>query len=507
MRLHSRLAELDRELSGVVEDDGTAIIPSFAVDRTQSVLFDLHVLFARHPEKFENVDVYLTGYTAKEATQVYHQALKRTLQTRKGKVRPAWLGKQFGELFGLDEYSPANKEVSDAIVDTVFGSEDDPEKLGELLKEYPDTGNQLLESFRRIHTTIDEEHVARKEIQRTDTPSIVLGPSGMCVGGSISYFIHQLAENSSTHILLTGYQASSTEGRELLDLSNLDQEQRQRLTGTLTWPSESPHSKLRLHLSDIRASISKLSSYSGHAGQEALVDYVTEHRTDEPRLLSDDVFLTHGNDQSRETLRDEIHEKTSELRERNPEQAWNVDVRLPREEDTWFDLDDGTWTTPRPGSNTGRPLELEADRRREMKPLEEIARHRDALNELADTLAELKETYPDFDFEGRLTRETPETAYRMRGQFEDIRIELTRLATDEPKALEVDEAKIKELSFVEPLRNTVTREPQPVVAFEAVVEYLRDYLETRLRALQSATQKTDTLRENPGDDTAPTAAE
>jgi hypothetical protein len=260
-----------------------------------------------------------------------------------------------------------------------------------------------------------------------------------------------------------------------------------------------------LPLSDISASVSKLSSYSGHAGQEALVDYVTEHHTDEPQLLSDHVFLTHGNDQSRETLRDKIHEKTSELRERNPEQPWDADLQLPREEDTWFDLDDGAWTGSRPGANAGQPTELEADRRREMKSLEEVVRHRDALNELADTLAELKQTYPDFDFEGRVTRETPETAYRMRGQFEDIRIELTKMAPERPNPLVVDEATLGKNSFAKSLPDTIRGESRPVIIFETLVQRFREYLEPRFRALQSS--DSEEQPEQSDDDPTPTAAE
>ena len=72
-----RLAQLKRYIERTVcHKEGTLVIPCFAVNRTQDVLFDLHYLFACHPE-LKDIPVYFDAGMARQVNKVYAHALGR----------------------------------------------------------------------------------------------------------------------------------------------------------------------------------------------------------------------------------------------------------------------------------------------------------------------------------------------------------------------------------------------------------------------------------------------
>ncbi len=153
--------QLARIINVTVEAGGKIAIPSFAVERSQELLYHLSGLLAE--EKIPHVPVYLDSPMAIRVTEVF---LKHP------------------ELF--DE---------DAL---------------ELLKQ----GNHPCD-FPELKTTRTTDE--SKAIAKTGGPAIIIAGSGMCTGGRIKHHIKNLISDEKNTILFIGYQATGTLGRYILE--------------------------------------------------------------------------------------------------------------------------------------------------------------------------------------------------------------------------------------------------------------------------------------------------
>ena len=87
-RLHPENAmsieKLVKVILRTVERGGTVVIPSFAVGRTQEMIYQLNMLYDENPEiygKLKNVPVYIDSPMANAATEVFrHGGVRRRLQ-------------------------------------------------------------------------------------------------------------------------------------------------------------------------------------------------------------------------------------------------------------------------------------------------------------------------------------------------------------------------------------------------------------------------------------------
>ena len=64
----------------------------------------------------------------------------------------------------------------------------------------------IVQSYRETWETIDNKR-----------SKIIIAGSGMVTGGRVLTYLQQLIDNPSTTVLLVGYQAEGTRGRQLLD--------------------------------------------------------------------------------------------------------------------------------------------------------------------------------------------------------------------------------------------------------------------------------------------------
>ena len=175
-RLHMRNDEKAKMFLDIVsetlDNGGRVIIPSFAVGRTQEILYELDKLkedlgqdedFARKYEKLMNVPVYVDSPLAISATEVF---------------------KKNTELF--------------------------EEEIREKIKR----GDNPLE-FRGLQFTRTAEE--SKELNEDWRPSIILSASGMCEVGRIKHHLKHNLWNPNSTILFVGYQAPGTLGRSIVD--------------------------------------------------------------------------------------------------------------------------------------------------------------------------------------------------------------------------------------------------------------------------------------------------
>ena len=174
-RLHVRndqKAELFLDIvSETIDNGGTVVIPSFAVGRTQEILYEINkIKESRHDEEFMKkyqtlmkVPVYVDSPLAISATQVFRE----------------------------------NTDLFD-----------------EEVQEEMNNGNNPLEfPGLKFTRTADES----KALNESNEPSIIISASGMCDVGRIKHHLKHNIWNPKSTILFVGYQAPGTLGYEIVN--------------------------------------------------------------------------------------------------------------------------------------------------------------------------------------------------------------------------------------------------------------------------------------------------
>lgn len=158
-------------VSETLEKGGTVVIPSFAVGRTQEILYEINNLkdvqtndeFKKKYQELRNVPVYVDSPLAISATEIFRE----------------------------------NADLFDEETQAVIQSGDNP-------LEFPGL---------KFTKTADES----KELNEKQESAIIISASGMCEVGRIKHHLkHHLWEPNST-ILFVGYQAPGTLGRKLVE--------------------------------------------------------------------------------------------------------------------------------------------------------------------------------------------------------------------------------------------------------------------------------------------------
>ena len=174
-RLHIRndkkAEEFLKIVSETINQGGTVVIPSFAVGRTQEILYELNNLKdVKHDEEFEkeyrllmNTPVYVDSPLAISATEVFEE----------------------------------NMELFDEETRNLINSGDNP-------LEFPGL---------KFTKTPEES----KELNESNESSIIISASGMCEVGRIKHHLKHNLWNPKNTILFVGYQAPGTLGRKIVD--------------------------------------------------------------------------------------------------------------------------------------------------------------------------------------------------------------------------------------------------------------------------------------------------
>ena len=165
-RLHENkdnaLSLLERKVKSLVRSRGKMIIPAFAVERTQELVYYFHLLIDKGT--IPNVPIYVDSPMAVNATTIFQ-------------THP--------ECYDSDTYQAFIKHHKNP-----FGF------------------NSL-----KFITSVDES----KELNNIDGPMIIISADGMCEFGRVVHHIYNNIEKNNTIILLVGFMAHDTLGRRLQD--------------------------------------------------------------------------------------------------------------------------------------------------------------------------------------------------------------------------------------------------------------------------------------------------
>ncbi len=191
----------------IIHTRGTLIIPSFAVERLQALMFILYNLYKEN--RIPGIPIFIDSPMGTNVLSVFEQ---------------------------FSEWHKLSKEEYTAMCRRMT----------------------IVASYKETWEVIDNPR-----------PKIVIAGSGMATGGRVLTYLKQLVDHKDTQILLVGYQAEGTRGRQL---------------------QEGAH-EIKIHgkYYPVNAQVHQLNSLSAHADQYELLDW-----TSEVKNIPENVFLIHA---------------------------------------------------------------------------------------------------------------------------------------------------------------------------------------------------------------------
>jgi metallo-beta-lactamase family protein len=230
-RLHRELDLTLAEIGGILrtacDSCGNILIPAFAIGRSQELLY----LFAQYFENWglDRWQVYLDSPMAIEASRIY------------------W---------------------------------DYPELFDEEALEFRN-GRKGMPYLKNLHLTARVEE--SQAINKIRQGAIIIAGSGMCNGGRILHHLKHNIERPECSLIITGYQAEGTLGRELVDGAK----------------------KVMIHGTSyhVRSSLHTIGGLSAHGDQDDLLRWLGGFKN------NPEVYVVHGDQGVKKIFRDAIEEK------------------------------------------------------------------------------------------------------------------------------------------------------------------------------------------------------
>jgi metallo-beta-lactamase family protein len=168
--MEETLTEFEEVIENASQNGGNILIPSFAVGRTQEIIFRLGELYQKG--KLRHQAVYLDSPMAIAVTEIYHR---------------------YQDVYNLEDKATLDRHTSPAR-----------------------SSLKSLHSFLPVlrYSTSTAESMA---LNKLESGAIIIAGSGMCNGGRIRHhFKHNLWRKQS-HVVFVGFQAMGTPGRALVD--------------------------------------------------------------------------------------------------------------------------------------------------------------------------------------------------------------------------------------------------------------------------------------------------
>lgn len=222
-------ATLSKIIKETIYNKGNLIIPSFAVERLQTLIYVLWQLYKKH--KIPNIPIFVDSPMGTNVLEVF-------------KRFPKW------HKLSLEDYTAMCNHVT------------------------------IVQSYRETWSTISDRR-----------SKIIIAGSGMVTGGRVLTYLEQLIDEPTTTLLLVGYQAEGTRGRQLLDGAH-----EIRFFGKF-YP--------------VNATIKSIESLSAHADQKGLLNWMQTIKN-----IPEKVYLVHGEPAALDAFRVKIKDTYN----------WNVSI-------------------------------------------------------------------------------------------------------------------------------------------------------------------------------------
>ena len=217
----NRVYLLQEIIIQTIKNRGVLMIPSFSLERTQELLYELDSLVEN--KLIPPVPIFLDSPMASAATDIY---------------------KNYPQYF-------------DEAAQYLIGRGDDFFKFAGL----------------KITNSVDES----KAINEVALPKIIIAGSGMMNGGRILHHLSRYLPDPRSTLLIISFQAEGTLGRHLYN-----REKNVRIYGQEI---------------EVKAKIDAIGSYSAHADQNKLVEWVKS-----AKVLPKKIYLVHGESNSMKDL-------------------------------------------------------------------------------------------------------------------------------------------------------------------------------------------------------------
>ncbi|WP_396602009.1 MBL fold metallo-hydrolase RNA specificity domain-containing protein [Algibacter sp. R77976] len=220
---------LSNLINETIHKKGNLIIPSFAVERLQTLMYLLWKLYKKN--KIPNIPIFVDSPMGNNVLEVF-------------KRFPKW------HKLAMADYNAMCNHIN------------------------------IIQSYKETWETIDDKR-----------SKIIIAGSGMVTGGRVLTYLQQLIDEASTTVLLVGYQAEGTRGRQL---------------------QEGVH-EIRFFgkYYPVKATIKQIESLSAHADQNDLLGWMSNIKN-----IPEKVFLIHGEPNAQDAFRVKIKDTFN----------WNVTI-------------------------------------------------------------------------------------------------------------------------------------------------------------------------------------
>jgi metallo-beta-lactamase family protein len=244
------------------------------------------------PSKVSDADVLVLESTygnrvhAKENLKTsLASIIKDTLLFKKGTlIIPSFALERAQELMVLINRLKRNKDIPSDI--PVYLDSPMASNITEIMLHYPEWHTLSTNDIRDIqkHIIFVKDAKQTEYIAGDKTPKIIIAGSGMLTGGRVLEYLIQGGGDVNNTILISGFQAEGTRGRDLLKSKNTIKIHGQEI--------------------EIKAEVKELSGLSGHADQEELMFWLSQFQ-----VLPAKIILNHGEEQASFVLQKMIQEK------------------------------------------------------------------------------------------------------------------------------------------------------------------------------------------------------
>ncbi|MFD1163944.1 MULTISPECIES: MBL fold metallo-hydrolase [Hwangdonia] len=214
-------ALLSKLIKETIHKKGNLIIPSFAVERLQTLMYLLWKLYREN--KIPNIPIFIDSPMGNNVLEVFNRF-------------PKW------HKLSMADYNAMCNHVN------------------------------IIQSYKETWETIDDKR-----------SKIIIAGSGMVTGGRVLTYLQQLIDEPSTTVLLVGYQAEGTRGRQLQEGAH-----EIRFFGKY-YP--------------VKATIKCVESLSAHADQKDLLDWMGNIKN-----IPETVYLIHGESTALDAFRVKIQD-------------------------------------------------------------------------------------------------------------------------------------------------------------------------------------------------------